>query len=131
VPVHSIREQRMYARVRFYESVRSNPVLRPDQSWYLLAEDLGEGGLMLLSPERFAVDLPLLMDIEPDQVSEPIHCIGRVVWAARADNQEGYRLGIEFLEMSDAARGRLRQLVADRTEPGNNDFPCREWPFDR
>ena len=119
MPVHSIREQRLFARVRFYESVRTNPVLRPDQSWYLLAEDLSEGGLMLLSPEMFAVDLRLLLDIEPDQVSEPIHCVGRVAWASRADNQEGYRLGIEFLEMSDAARGRLRQLVADRAKCGD------------
>lgn len=111
----SIREQRLYARVRFYESVRANPVLHPEHSWHLLAEDLSEGGLMLVSPEMFAVGLRLLMDIEPDQVSEPIHCIGRVVWAARADNQEAYRLGIEFLEMSDAARGRLRELITERS----------------
>jgi len=118
----SVKDKRLHARVRFYESVRSNPIQRPDQSWYLLAENLSEGGLMLLSPEMFAVGLRLVLDIEPDQVSEPVHCIGRVVWAARAGRQEGYRLGIEFVEVGDAARERLRELVAVRAKADEDNL---------
>ena len=118
----SVKDKRLHARVRFYESVRSNPIQRPDQSWYLLAENLSEGGLMLLSPEMFAVGLRLVLDIEPDQVSDPVHCIGRVVWAARAGRQEGYRLGIELVEVGDAARERLRELVAARAKASEDNL---------
>lgn len=82
--------------------------------WYLLAQDLSEGGLMLLSPQLFAVGARLLLEIEPEQVSEPIRCVGEVAWVARAGRQEGYRLGIQLVEISDVARERLRALVASR-----------------
>ena len=118
MPGNSIREQRLYARVTFQDPVRANPVLHPEHSWYLLAEDLSAGGLMLLAPEMFAVGLRLVLDIEPNQVSEPIHCVGQVVWAARAGHQEGYRLGIEFVDVGDATSERLRELVADRAQAG-------------
>jgi hypothetical protein len=75
---------------------------------------------MRLSSEGFAVGLRMLLDIESDQTSEPIHFIGRVVWIGRAGNQGRYRLGIEFLGMSELARERLRQLVADRSPAGDD-----------
>lgn len=75
---------------------------------------------MLLSPEVFAVGLRMLLDIEPDQISELIHCIGRIVWIGQAAKQGRHRLGIELLEMSELARERLRQLVADRGKAGKD-----------
>ena len=114
MPVNSNREQRLHARVAFQDPVRANPVLHPANSTYLLAEDFSEGGLMLLAPEILAVGLRLVLDVAPDQVSEPIHCVGQVVRVARAGHQEGFRLGVEFVEISEATRVRLRALVADR-----------------
>ncbi|MGB5736236.1 MAG: PilZ domain-containing protein [Thiohalocapsa sp.] len=105
------QEQRLHTRVCFYDPVRANAIQHPKASWYLPAEDLSEGGLMLMAPDMFAVGLRLFLDIEPDKESEPIHCVGQVVWVARARNQEGYRLGIKLIQMSDLSRERLRELV--------------------
>ena len=84
LPVNSTQEQRLHTRVCFYDPVRANAIQHPKASWYLPAEDLSEGGLMLLAPEMLAVGLRLLLDIEPDQESEPFLCVGQVVWMARA-----------------------------------------------
>lgn len=105
-------EKRMHARVRFLDPVRANPVLHAQHSWYLLAQDLSEGGIQLLSPELFAVSTRLLLDIEHDAVSEPLRCVGRVAWTAQSGHQEHVNIGVEFVEVDEIARARLRHLIA-------------------
>jgi len=105
-------EKRLHVRVRFLEPVRANPVVQPERSWYLLAQDMSEGGLQLKSPESIAVGTRLLMDIKPGAISEPIHCIGEVTWVAQANYQDHYRIGVQLVEVSENVRQRLRELVA-------------------
>ncbi len=73
---------------------------------------MSEGGLQLMSPELIVVGTRLLMDIKPGAISEPIHCIGEVMWVAQAGYQDHYRIGVQFVEVSEVARERLRELVA-------------------
>jgi c-di-GMP-binding flagellar brake protein YcgR len=58
----------------------------------------------------------LLLGIEVDAVSKPIRAIREVMWVVQAGYQDTYRLGIEFLEVDESQRERLRQLVADRAK---------------
>lgn len=64
----------------------------------MLAQDLSEGGLMLLAPEVLAVDTRLLLGIEAEAVAGPIRVVvGRVAWFVKASGyQDHYRVGIEF-----------------------------------
>lgn len=70
--------------------------------------------MKLLSPEPFMVDARLLCEFEPDPDSGPIRLIGRVVWSNEIDYQERYNVGVEFIEMSEPVRRRLRELIASR-----------------
>ena len=104
-------DKRRYPRVSFLDPVQAVAIANPCRHWYLLAQDLSEGGLMLLAPEVLAVGERLLLGVEVDAVAEPIRAVGRVAWVAQAGCQDHYRVGIEFVEVDEVARQRLRELV--------------------
>lgn len=106
-----VEYRRQHLRVSYRDPVHCSLVGHPEQVRYLLAEDLSLGGLMLYSSEPYPLHSRLLMDIEPAAVSEPIRAIGEVVWVARADYQERYRLGVQLVELGEVAKERLRELV--------------------
>ena len=112
--VNDFRERRQHPRVPYYQSVYARSIQPPAFSRYLLAEDLSEGGMRLLSQEMCAIGLRLVLDIESEKVAEPIRVVGRVVWVERAAYQAYDRLGVELLELCEPQRLRLRALVADQ-----------------
>jgi Tfp pilus assembly protein PilZ len=79
-----------------------------------LAEDVSESGLALSSPALFGVGRRLLMDLAVAEVAEPIRLVGRVIWVAKEGRQARYRIGVEFDELSEAARMQLKDLVQGR-----------------
>jgi hypothetical protein len=122
--VNDFRERRQHPRVPYYESVYARSIQPPAFSRYLLAEDLSEGGMRLLSPDMCALGVRLVLDIEPDQVAEPIRVVGRVVWVERAAYQAYDRLGVELVDVCELQRLRLRALVADQ---GMADANLASW----
>ncbi|KAA6185610.1 hypothetical protein F2Q65_07910 [Thiohalocapsa marina] len=120
-------QKRAYRRVGYRDPVQVSVIGHPAQRWALLAEDLSELGLMLLSPTLFPVQTRLLMEIDPaadpadpqaqggqEPFSVPVRAVGVVRWVARAAHQERYRLGVQLEELSQADRQRLRELVVAR-----------------
>jgi Tfp pilus assembly protein PilZ len=112
----SIRNGRQDPRVSYRDPVQVSLIGHPEQVRYLLAEDLSVSGLMLFSAEPYPLHARLLMDIEPAAESEPIRLIGQVVWYARVDRQERYRMGVQLIEVDDVTKERLRELVAARAQ---------------
>ena len=112
----SIGNGRQDPRVSYHDPVQVSLIGHPEQVRYLLAEDLSLGGLKLLSAEPYPLHAHLLMDIETTTASEPIRVVGQVVWYARVDHQERYRMGVRLMAVDDVARERLRDLVAARVQ---------------
>lgn len=107
----SDRDKRLHTRVFFSNPVQASSLVHSDRGWDLLSLDLSEGGVRLLSPEPFAVNARLLCELEGDSASEPIRVVGRVTRVEEVAYQERYDVGVEFIEMSDSTRERLRVLV--------------------
>lgn len=112
-------DHRRSPRVTYRDPVQARLIgaSREPFSWALLGHDLSETGLMLTSPELFPVRSRLLLWIDVAEVSAPIQVVGQVMWVAREDLQERYRLGIRFDEPSALARAQLRELVLKRDQP--------------
>lgn len=112
-------DQRSSPRVTYRDPVQARLIgaTHEPHFWALLGHDLSETGLMLNSPELFPVHSRLLLSIDVAEVSAPIQVVGQVMWVAREDLQERYRLGIRFDEPSALARAQLRELVLKRDQP--------------
>ena len=111
---HLAEDRRLYARVRSSDPVQARSMIDADREWRLLSLDLSESGMQLLSPEPLAVGARLLCEIDGDPASEPIRVIGRVARVEEIDFHARYNIGVEFVEVSDAVRKRLRRLVEAR-----------------
>jgi len=111
IPNH---EKRHGARVRFDApaSVEPVPVPTPEHMWRLLAENISEDGMRLSSPNLFPVKSRLRLNIDIGRPAAPIRAIGRVVWAEQHANADRWEIGVEFSELSDNARYRLREIIA-------------------
>ena len=107
------REKRSQARVRFDApaTVEPVPVPAPKHRWRVLGEDISEDGMRLSSPKLFPVTSHLLLDIDLGIPTAPIRAIGRVVWAGQLAHVDRWEIGVEFSELSDEARSRLRKIL--------------------
>jgi Tfp pilus assembly protein PilZ len=112
-------DQRRHQRLRYRDPVQVIPLggagdYRPRA---LLAEDLSDSGLQLSSPELFAVGRRLLLALTlPEVAAAPINLTGRVIWSAQDGEQERFRLGVQFDEVSPTARALLTRLIRRRRE---------------
>jgi c-di-GMP-binding flagellar brake protein YcgR len=115
------KTRRLYIRVQYQDPILVQPIggRSANRVFYMLAEDLSEGGVKLLSPELMAVDTRLLLDISNSN-PPAIHIVGRVVWVRQHGADEHWDLGVTFVELDHGSRARLKTLVAERrkTEQG-------------
>lgn len=72
-----------------------------------LVTDLGEGGAFVDTPGPLPPGTDLTFTLDLDDAMEPITGRARVAW-----RQETVGMGIEFLDLSDDDRQRLRFFVA-------------------
>lgn len=113
-------ESRQFVRVPFAAPVQAEqiPQPSPNRIWHLLPEDLSESGLRLLSPELFPVKSRLLLDLDSENPGSSIRAVGRVVWASQLPDQDEWHIGIEFSELSDSCRARVREKVMEQQASG-------------
>ena len=109
-------ERRRSVRVRFNGPVRAEqvPRLTGTEVRRLLSADLSEQGVRLSSPAFFPADALVLLDLDTPTPADPIRAVGRVAWTQHVAYGERWRLGVEFAELSDNTRSRLRKLVRQR-----------------
>jgi c-di-GMP-binding flagellar brake protein YcgR len=111
-----LQERRRFVRVPFDRPARAEPIPQslPNNVHHLLSADLSEGGVRLSSPEFFPLESLVLLDLETPRPAEAICAVGRVAWAEQVAYEEQWHVGVEFAELSDEARTRLRKLVRQR-----------------
>ncbi|MDD4909766.1 MAG: PilZ domain-containing protein [Candidatus Omnitrophica bacterium] len=69
--------------------------------------DVSEDGLCLNLPERLSIDRHIELALRvPDE--EPITVRGRVVWTRGDEPQKSFLTGLQFVEISEEARERLK-----------------------
>lgn len=70
-----------------------------------VTSNLSENGLQVVVP--VAVADRSLLRIE----AKPFKALGEVIWSR--EDEQGYRLGLQFISLSSKARNALRDLIAD------------------
>jgi c-di-GMP-binding flagellar brake protein YcgR len=115
-PDSELADRRRFVRVPFDSPVKVEAV--PKRSLAdvenLLSEDLSEGGIRLSSHRFFPVQDRMLLELESPEEPASIRALGTVVWVEQSAYTEQFRLGVEFAEISELDRFRLRALVQQR-----------------
>jgi hypothetical protein len=106
-------ERRRSVRVPFDHSARAEQIPQSFQNdvFDLLSNDLSEGGVQLSSPEFFPLESLVVLDLD---TPTPFRAVGRIAWSEQVGDQDRWRVGVEFTELSDDARSRLRKIVRQR-----------------
>jgi c-di-GMP-binding flagellar brake protein YcgR len=92
------------------------------------------GGLSFLSEDE--LEIGTVVDIRIDSVQPPFEARGRVVWARR--EEDGCRVGVQFLDENDAFRARMveqvcaieqyrRQIAEKEGRDLTREAAAREW----
>ena len=76
-----------------------------------LMKDIGAGGIRLLSRDFLAVDSRLKLEFFLTPASEALMAVGKVVWIQKLPYSYQHEVGIQFLDISEESRKRIRQFV--------------------
>lgn len=107
------RERRQSARVPFDGPARAEQIPQSflNRVFDLLSVDLSEGGAQFSSPEFFRLESLVVLDFD---TPPPLRATGRIAWSEQVPHENRWRIGVEFAELSDGARSRLRKIVRRR-----------------
>ena len=107
-------DRRASVRVWFDDPALAEPVPQqpPPHVWHVLGEDLSETGIRLLSPKLFPVGSRLRIALDPGTLADRLAALGRVVWVEQFPELDRWQVGVEFSELSDNVRSRLREIIA-------------------
>jgi len=79
-------------------------------------ENLGMGGICVVLEQSFNIFSNVELELILDDSSAPIRCAGSIVWVVKktnpADNNAvSYDTGVEFINIKEADRARIGQIV--------------------
>jgi len=69
--------------------------------------DISQGGVGLLSPKFIPVKTNMIMEIALNPRQEPVLCVGKVCWVQKSNYSDNYRVGMNFVDISDESKNRL------------------------
>ena len=76
-----------------------------------LMKDLGAGGIRLLSRDFLPIDSKLKLEFFLTPASEALMAVGRVVWIQKLPYSYQHEVGIQFLDIPEEGRKKIRQFV--------------------
>jgi uncharacterized protein (TIGR02266 family) len=75
------------------------------------AQNISEGGLFIATETALPVSTVISLEFRLPGSQEPIVVSGRVVWTVNGGPEQPSGMGIEFKNLDDSARHRIRQLM--------------------
>ena len=73
------------------------------------AVDISKGGVGVLVKKAVPVDTTMAVEIALTPTSEPIIAFGQVRWVTELPTNDGYRLGLNFIDVTPTSRSRLNK----------------------
>ena len=106
--------KREYPRMRYPIPVRfGGDASRVQDS---LMKDIGAGGVRLLSRDFLPVDAKVKIEFFLTPASEPLLAVGKVVWVQKVPYSYQHEVGIQFVDISEGSRKRLRHFVEQNVD---------------
>ena len=76
-----------------------------------LACDISEGGMSVWTDRLWVVNSTVLVELKDDHAPEGVQAIGTVVWVEPNTAENRWLMGIQFADIGDTARDRIRSLM--------------------
>lgn len=76
-----------------------------------LMKDIGGGGIRLLSRDFLPIDSKIKVEFFLTPASEALMAVGKVVWIQKLPYSYQHEVGVQFLDISEENRKRIRQFV--------------------
>lgn len=117
-------EKRQY--VRWRKKIRVTYTLSEDDTSFkeVFTEDLSEMGVQILAADKLEPGQAVRLKIEFIYDSVPIMAVGKVAFVKAFENQ--YRVGLEFMDMDDFGKLRLKRNL-DKIREGLTDGMKEEY----
>jgi c-di-GMP-binding flagellar brake protein YcgR len=110
--VKEFEERRRYFRVNTHLPVRYQLKGHPTKFGHTLSRDISEGGIRLLLNEFLPPKTEVLLEmIVLGKIVDPL---ARVVWSQRIPHSDDYQIGLEFSEIDEIEREKLREYIVCR-----------------
>ena len=109
-------------RVNFFDDGRS--VLSYPKDYFV--KRIGLGGMLLELEHKLSVDQKFHMEVIFPEDKDPFGFMGRIASCMKKPDlvPERYEIGVEFLEMSESGKSRLRAFISSLEDIGNiNPLP--------
>lgn len=83
-----------------------------------ITENVGAGGVAIVLDTKLQKFAQVNLRLDINDEKEPISCNGRVVWIIEKRTfgvpKSSYDIGIEFVDLEDGDKSRIRQLIDSR-----------------
>ena len=107
--------KRKFPRLHLPCEVAIQPVGK-QKSYTASTEDVGMGGVSVMLPEPLERFDRCKISLELKDGEPPVRCTGRSVWVIpsqdRKSSKKNFDTGLEFLDLDELARKRLRAFIA-------------------
>lgn len=109
-----MRERRGYIRTN--TSVRLSVNLEDKaaaKTVIAVTRNISATGLLIETDESLPIGSNVSIDIDTPKANNPIHCTGKVVWAAPIANSEKFNLGIELMDIEEDNKNTFLKFLCD------------------
>jgi len=113
-PQDQVLGKREYVRMRYPIPVRFGGEIARVQD--TLMKDIGGGGIRLLSREFLPVDSKVKLEFFLTPASEGLMAVGKVIWIQKVPYSYQHEVGIQFVDISDTTRKRIRHFVEQNAD---------------
>jgi len=73
--------------------------------------DITRNGIGFFSQRFVPVDTNMILEISLSPKTNPLLAVGRVKWIQKVGYMDRYRVGMEFTDISENAKGRLSEYL--------------------
>ena len=74
--------------------------------------DISKNGIGFFSPKAVSINQKMALELVWNHESDPVLVVGKVKWARRLPDEEGYRFGMRFEDIIEGSPARLKQYLA-------------------
>lgn len=85
---------------------------KPDGE-YSVAKNISATGIMIEVAKKYSIGVELKIELQTPEALNPVHCIGKVIWATPFSDSEKFHCGIEFIRIEEDNKNTFLKFLCD------------------
>ncbi|MFH1645207.1 MAG: PilZ domain-containing protein [Candidatus Omnitrophota bacterium] len=78
-----------------------------------VAKNISATGMMIEVSSKYPAGIELKIELQTPEASNPVHCIGRVIWATPISGSEKFHCGVEFVRIEEDNKNTFLKFLCD------------------